>query len=192
MDVIIRTIKQKPVEYIKISIYIWSLIDTFYYENIDYSSAFITMILTADIFITKKPDIKLHHVMAIIFYVYVNTNDMTPDDKFLISRPVMVCEVSSIFLAVNDIYETEVKPHYVIANQLLFVSTFFYYRVYSFYINSIINLEYKETVSKYDSFYWDKIIWSTLYMFYTLNLYWAFLIGKKIYRKISRSVLKRE
>jgi hypothetical protein len=192
MDVIIRTIYQKPVEYVKLSIYLWSLVDTFYYENIDYSSAFITVILTADIFITKKTDIKVHHVMAILFYIYVNVNGMTAEDKFLISRPVMVCEVSSIFLAVNDIYENEIKPQYVIANQLLFVSTFFYYRVYYFYVSSIINLEYNETVSKYDSFYWDKIIWSTLYVFYTLNLYWAFLIGKKIYRKISSSVSKRE
>jgi len=192
MDVIIRTIHQKPIEYVKLSIYLWSLVDTFYYENIDYSSAFITIILTTDIFITEKPDIKLHHVMAIIFYIYVNTTCMIPEDKFLISRPVMVCEVSSIFLAINDIYEKEIKPHYVVANQLLFVSTFFYYRVYSFYINSIINSQYHETINKYNSFHWDKIIWSTLYVFYALNLYWACLIGKKIYRKISRSLVKRE
>ena len=192
MDVIIRTIHQKPIEYVKLSIYLWSLVDTFYYENIDYSSAFITIILTTDIFITEKPDIKLHHVMAIIFYIYVNTTCMIPEDKFLISRPVMVCEVSSIFLAINDIYEKEIKPHYVVSNQLLFVSTFFYYRVYSFYINSIINSQYHETINKYNSFHWDKIIWSTLYVFYALNLYWACLIGKKIYRKISRSLVKRE
>ena len=184
--------QQTPIEYLKLSIYLWSLVDTFYYENIDNSSAFITLILTADIFITKKTDIKLHHLMAIIFYIYVNTTCMNPEDKFLISRPVMVCEVSSIFLAINDIYEKEINPQYVLANQLLFVSTFFYYRVYSFYVSSIVNSNYHDTVNKYNNFYWDKIIWSTLYVFYTLNLYWAYLIGKKIYRKISRSVSKTE
>jgi len=191
-ELIIRTIKQNPFEYIKLTIYFWSLVETFYYKNIDNVSTFITVVLGTDLFITRKIDIKLHHLITIIFYIYVNTNGMTPHDKFQISRPVMVCEVSSVFLSINNIYSKEMGPRNALINQLLFVTTFIYYRIYSYYVDCIVNKEYHNMVNKYNNFYWTVTIWSTVYVFYTLNLYWTFLIGKKIYRKIVYSEIAKD
>jgi glucose uptake protein GlcU len=70
------------------------------------------------------------------------------------------------------------------ANTILFIATFFYYRVYSYGCHLILNRDANRVLMKMSVGWVEGAhIYLSLYMLYGLNLYWARIILRGAYSK---------
>lgn len=149
-----------------------------YFTNGDFKtiSHFIAMYLITDLFINKKVDLYIHHVIGLILYTFMYTSS---GSEHIFMKPFIAVEISSVFYSIKFLYP---KNYFSTLNDLLFVVTFFYYRIYNYYYSVILNedinnmIENTGQISKY--FYY-----SAVYNLYALNMYW--------FSKILRIILKK-
>jgi len=160
-------------DYIYLLVSLYGSIGYFFFNNklriIKVSIAFMIF----DILLNKEltPDILLHHALSIFAggtYLYYDYSEYF--NMFI--APSLGFQVSTIFLCINSIYKRNS------INQLLFVVSFIYFRIYRHYIDTIIHPEFELFSNEY------KTIMILPYIFYSLNLYWLCFIIKILVKSL--------
>ena len=160
------------------SFFIATISSYIYFTNGDFKtiSHFIAMYLITDLFINKKVDLYIHHAIGLILYTFMYTSS---GSGHIFMKPFIAVEISSVFYNIKFLYP---KNYFSTLNDLLFVVTFFYYRIYNYYYSVILNedinnmIENTGQISKY--FYY-----SAVYNLYALNMYWFSQIIKIILKR---------
>lgn len=171
--------------YIYIGFTLYTSYAYFFIENKLLSSRMITLYTLADSILSTQirsnPDVIFHHALSLsvyFSYYWYSYNDI---DMNLISSALLCFQVSSIFLAIDTIFGDNyaLKP----LNSVAFVATFMYYRIYKYYF-ILTDTDYQMMIYKY-----DPNIMLLFYAFYTLNIYWACLIVKKIAKALKLNTM---
>lgn len=152
-----------------------------YFTNGDFKtiSHFIAMYLITDFFINKKVDLYIHHIIGLILYTFMYMNNSSSGSEHIFMKPFIAVEISSVFYNIKFLYP---KNYFSTVNDLLFIVTFFYYRIYRYYdvmINNDITDMIENTGSVMKYFYY-----SAVYNLYALNMYWFSHILKIILKKL--------
>ena len=153
-----------------------------YFTDGDYKfiSHFIATYLVSDFFINKKLDLYIHHAIGLMIYSFVYQDNASDYSEKVFMKPFIAVEISSVFYNIKYLYP---KNYFSSLNNLLFVITFFYYRIYNYYYSVILNedinniIENTGPVMKY-------YYYSAIYNLYALNLYWFSQIIKIILKKL--------
>ena len=136
------------------------------------------------LFFSKRVDIIIHHIIVIIMFsthFVLQFNDFDYKQMF---KVIILVEMSNIFLLCNKLLDKKYKKIKNLCN-LLFVTTFIYFRIYYYYINALLpDSIVVQTMRKYTDN--DIIIGSIFWSFYVLNLYWLSLIIYKLYNLTMR------
>lgn len=148
------------------------------------------ILLTGDLFITKKKDIIIHHICTIFLIFYFYQHYELSQNYLVISnvpKNILKAEISSIFLFIHNIIKdnNKISSYIKYKNILLFFITFSYFRIYSLLNDVILNKELYILVNIYtiNNFYLI-MFYLSLHSFYILNIYWYVGIICKIYNQI--------
>ena len=131
-----------------------------------------TLFIITDIVLNNEltKDVIFHHILTIITGLTLFYYDIT--DVFdIVATPLLGFQVSSIFLSMNYIYNTNI-------NKLLFVITFVYYRIYTHYVYTLNSIRFLIFTNN------CPILMIVHYLFFSLNLYWLCFIVKKIMKAL--------
>jgi hypothetical protein len=126
-----------------------------------------------------KPDFFLHHILGLFFIqYYLQHMDETADADGII-RTILTVEISSIFLTLRY-FRTFLSKALQQINDILFVCTFFYFRIYFYPVHLFTPAVYKvlSDISK-DSLQ-HAMIFVAMYGLYGLNVYWGHMILRKL------------
>ena len=141
-----------------------------------------------------------HHINTLIIVYFLNHHYngssivLDTTEKSQLIKDVLSVEISNIFLSMHHLLKDKIenRPENELenrgegivqkANQLLFIVTFTYFRIYHYTvyillskkINLFILLDSKNVFHQYS-------IFIALYGFFLLNSYWFFLIMKKVF-----------
>jgi hypothetical protein len=128
--------------------------------------------------INRKPDYLFHHVLVLTcygtfqYYKYYEFIDVT-------MKPLISFQVSSIFLSINEMYKKNYYyDKYKIINLILFLSSFIYFRLYSYYY-IIVSPKFYLFLNTY-----NKGLIIIPYSFFLLNIYWIIGIIHKIIKYV--------
>jgi hypothetical protein len=139
------------------------------YEQYELIYTIIFTYVTADLFYSEEFDILLHHYIVICFISSIIT--LPPADYLLEARTIINVEISTIFLALNNLIKDKhiLVPTVVVnANKFLFALTFTKYRIWDFYWVFITRRPFPSNITM-----------ATLYSLFLLNTYWFCLICRK-------------
>jgi hypothetical protein len=137
--------------------------------------------LVVDLFINRKMDIFIHHFLGIFLYSFIHVNQLSEESENIIMKPFIALEISSVFYNIICLYPNN---RFSLLNNLLFFSTFFYYRIYKYYYSVLQNDVIQNIIENTKS---SKFYYFIIYNFYALNIYW-FTKMVKIIIKILRKV----
>jgi len=136
----------------------------------------ITFYTLADSILSTKirstKDVVIHHALSLSVYFSYYWYSYTDYDINLISSAILCFQVSSIFLSIDSIFGDDYALKSL--NSIAFIGTFMYYRIYRYYL-FLTDIDFQMMIYKY-----NPNIMIIFYAFYTLNIYWACLIVKKI------------
>lgn len=141
-----------------------------------------------DICFLKRRDMTLHHVFVLMMVFYMNTHRNIPIiERDSIITSVLSSEISTNFLIINNIlndFTWASKPLleniFKKSNKICFVSTFFYFRLYKYSSNLILNKEFYFVINTYSYKKYETLsIYGGVYGLFVLNLYWAKLLLNK-------------
>ena len=129
-------------------------------------------------------DMILHHLFALmIIYFFYNHNYLIVDNieiKNNLIKNILSTEISTNFLIINNFIKNTKNLIIVKINQILFVSTFFYFRVYNYFIYIILSNDVKILIIKISkNNYYKYLLCIGMYGLFILNIYWFFIILKK-------------
>jgi len=129
---------------------------------------------TLDLFFHKETYTNIQYIIhhSLILLLFGTFHYYKYYDFFhILINPLLSFQISTIFLKINKLLE-----HYKIQqtiNLSCFIISFFYYRLYRYYYDVIINPELYS--NKY-----SKCLILIPYIFFTLNIFWSCIIIKKI------------
>jgi len=149
------------------------------YEQYELVYSIIFTYVTADLFYSEEFDILLHHYIVICFIASIIT--LPPADYLLEARTIINVEISTIFLALNNlIKDKHISAHtsVVKANQFLFAITFTKYRIWDFYWVLITRRPFPSDITT-----------ASLYSLFLLNMYWFCLICRKALKSTTPRIL---
>ena len=132
-----------------------------------------------DFYFVKKKDILLHHSFALAMIYYINTHEYNTNITTL-TAIILRTEISTIFLILNNLLKNNNLKK---INKIVFVLTFFYYRIYNYLYYLILNKNVHTNILVYsrNNFeYYESYI--GLYGLFSINVYWSYLIIKKIFK----------
>lgn len=159
--------------------------------NIVNCSNIIGLISVGDLYFVKKKDMILHHILVLFFLDYMNIHDDFKYKNEIVST-LLSSEISTIFLTTNNLLDNYgnmgVFKH---INQLCFVSTFFYYRIYNYSIFFDKNIYNTFSIYSKNNFEFYKI-YCVIYLFYILNLYWFSIIIYRVGEKVYNVAIKQK
>ena len=145
-----------------------------YYEQYELVYTIIMTYVVADLFYSEEFDILLHHYIVICFISSIIT--LPPADYLLEARTIINVEISTVFLALNNLIRDKILPTYIIkTNQYLFAITFTKYRIWDYFWVLIARRPFSSPFTM-----------ATLYSLFTLNMYWFYLICRKAFRSKPR------
>jgi len=148
-----------------------------------------------DLFLIKKKDMVIHHIFVLIMIHYMNSHSEIENREKIVSV-ILSTEISTIFLIINNLlnrnsienYDKYNKLIVTNVNRLLFITTFMYYRVYSYYVSLIANKEIHNTLFIYSKSKFQLFeIYLGIYGLFILNLYWTIFIFIKLKKSIKSS-----
>ena len=140
-----------------------------YYEQYELVYTIIMTYVVADLFYSEEFDILLHHYIVICFISSIIT--LPPADYLLEARTIINVEISTVFLALNNLIRDKILPTYIIkTNQYLFAITFTKYRIWDYFWVLIARRPFSSPFTM-----------ATLYSLFTLNVYWFYLICRKAF-----------
>ena len=140
-----------------------------YYEQYELVYTLIFTYVSADLFYSDEFDIQLHHYIVICFISSIIS--LPPTEYLLEARTIVNVEISTIFLALNNlIRDKHISVHVSVinANKILFVITFTKYRIWDFYWVLLTRKAFPNPVTM-----------AALYSLFLLNTYWFYLICRK-------------
>ena len=140
------------------------------YQQYELIYTIIFTYVTADLFYSEEFDILLHHYIVICFIASIIT--LPPADYLLEARTIVNVEISTIFLALNNLIKDKhilVPSSIVKANQYLFAITFTKYRIWDFYWVILTRRPFQSDITM-----------ASLYSLFLLNMYWFCLICRKV------------
>jgi hypothetical protein len=158
--------------------------------NLIYCSYFVGGFCIFDLYFVikiKKIDIIIHHlfVITMIYFLFLSKVDNTV--KILVIKPLLSTEISTNFLILkNTLSANRFPSKVVLINNLLFVATFLYYRIFNFFIKIIISKEVFYIMATDFTWLQQFFLFFSIYGLFTLNLYWSVLILKKCYSLVKR------
>lgn len=133
---------------------------------------------TFDLFLTTTPSVIYHHILVILMYLFLYYNVDYSLNIGSISV-VLLTEVSTIFLILNDYIESIFNKKSLISkyitgiNSICFLLTFTYTRIYSFLFNFIVNPEPYNYLNKIiDNKLYIQYFYCLIYLFFILNICW--------------------
>lgn len=132
------------------------------------------------------PDLALHHVSVIgLIATYQNNPQLLQLTSDSLSTLVSA-ELSTIFLIAKSYIK---HPTSQTINNLLFIITFFYTRIYSYTKYLIYNNNLHQTFYENISLFDYMSLQVCMYGLYTMNLYWAAIIIKTICKQLKPYLL---
>jgi len=140
-----------------------------YYDQYELVYTLIFTYVTADLFYSDEFDIQLHHYIVICFITSII--GLPPMDYLLEARTIVNVEISTIFLALNNLIRDKhilVPTSVVNANKILFAVTFTKYRIWDFYWVLITRQAFPSIITM-----------AAVYSLFLLNTYWFYLICRK-------------
>ena len=138
-----------------------------YYEQYELVYTIIMTYVVGDLFYSEEFDILLHHYIVICFISSIVT--LPPAQYLLEARTIINVEISTIFLALNNLIKDKIIPTYIIkTNQYLFAITFTKYRIWDYYWVFIARRSFPNPITM-----------AALYSLFSLNMYWFYLICRK-------------
>ena len=142
-----------------------------------------------DLFLTNTNDIRIHHIIILFIIFYNYYNDVKPEDRFLISYPLLKTEISSIFYVLK--YWLSKNSSFYTINSLIFYGCFLKFRIIDFYYE-VINNNYTLNIifNKYSgsSSLMSYMLSFSCYGLYLLNIYWFMIINKILFKSISKII----
>ena len=134
-----------------------------------------------DFYFVNKKDMMLHHTIVIAMTHYMNHHDF--EIKKQIVCIVLNTEISTIFLTTHNLINS--ASNIVVfknINKLFFITTFVYYRIYN-YSYLLLDQNIHTTLYNYSRNNFEYCeIYASLYGLFLLNLYWSYLIFKKMHK----------
>ena len=137
----------------------------------------IGLYVSTDYFFADSLDISLHHILAGLFIV--SARHLNPQDYLLEAQTIINVEASTFFLTLSHLMKAKilVVPDYIVkANQYLFVLLFTKFRIWDYYWVFIQRESFPFAITK-----------ASLYGLFLLNLYWYFLILRKVMKSLCTS-----
>jgi len=139
----------------------------------------------------KKKDMIAHHIFVLLMIHYMNNHNTYKKDYIV--KQILSTEISSIFLLNNSLLSNNlfIKNRFInfikIFNGILFITVFFYYRIYNYYyyllldndINNIFYIQSKNLFEFYE-------IYFGMYGLFILNIYWSILISLKYVKLLQK------
>ena len=128
-----------------------------------------------DLYFIRKRDMMLHHLLVLGFNHYMNTHVDIIHRNEVVST-LLKTEISTIFLITNNLLENKNTSIVKNINKVFFVTTFMYYRIYHYshlIVDQQINYMYSNRLEYYQ-------LYTCMYGFFMLNLYWYGLILSKV------------
>lgn len=184
----------------KLSIGIFSLLACLYYSSqkasgilVDTSSfdyylmPIIGIHATIDLFMTKKLDIKIHHLCIFGFSSYIYYYQVPPEVRILFCYPMIKTEISTIFLALKEYIPKNSVWHSI--NLILFYVSFFKLRVLDYYSDILHKHDLLNFIIRgYSSgnLLLSAILVTSCYCLYILNIYWFFILNKILYKILTK------
>jgi len=160
--------------------------------NLIYCSYFVGVFCIFDLYYVvkiKKIDIIIHHLLVITLIYFLFSSKIDDSQKLPIVETILSTEISTNFLILKNILPgiTSLPSSVVHINNLLFVSSFFYYRIYNYFVKILISK--KLFYIMMNNFTGLPLFFSffSIYGFFALNLYWSGLILKKCYSLKNRT-----
>jgi hypothetical protein len=149
-------------------------------NNINNSLILLNIYFIIDFFICRI-DIKIHHVLILLLMLFNYYYDVATSDSYIIILALYKTEYSTTFLSIENIlkYNKKIQTYISPINKLLFFITFVKFRIYDLYNNVIINPDFYYQMDKYTTTTFSKLfLYTSIYGFYILNLYWVLIICK--------------
>ena len=142
-----------------------------------------------DFFLTKKTDSQLHHACILGIYFYNNYHSVSVETRFIFLYPLLITEISSIFLLLNHLIPKSSVLNEV--NFIIFYFSFYKFRIWDFYVELIHNnTAFNFIFNRYShsNVFTSVILLSSLYGLYILNLYWFLIINKILFKQIAKCI----
>jgi len=151
---------------------------------------------TVDLAFTRSPEIWFHHFIVISFRVFqwIYGVDLTKTHFLMVE--LVRSELSTFFLAMRHIlkyvnHTPGLKTKLTLClepfNEIAFVASFIYIRIWLYWKNALLEPElyrlsnFNITIQQPFAIAW---IYGTVFIFFTLNLYWFALILKTLFKKL--------
>lgn len=129
-----------------------------------------------------SPDIALHHLFVLgLIYPFLTTPGIEIHTHNEIST-ILSSEISTIFLVLHNIIPKKYQTMAII-NNVLFISSFAYTRLYMYSIELIYNESLHNKVEFYLPQSKVTILFTSLYGLFFLNIYWAAIILKTLVKQ---------
>jgi len=174
-----------------VSAVVSSTLYMYYYLDEGYLDTAIPLVMwhfATDLFLTKKPDLMLHHILGLSFAGYKYIMQVQPPDDTDTILVLYKTEISTFFFVFKILLANNKNKLLVKINDLLFFITFFKYRIYDFYTILISNENLYIYAAKYSYSY---ILLSAVHGMFILNLYWFLIICKIAFKPIIRGLSQR-
>lgn len=163
------------------------------YYNIDLTNNvfyLLCFIIIDTLFLSyERIDSFIHHLdtLAILFYIYYYNIDIKNNNYATLQ--LLKTEISSIFLGTTFFLKKYNfnKILYNISN-IIFVSTFFKYRIFDFFKNIYLNPYFFDSLTTNNSNFQIYYKFTVTTILYALNLYWFCIILKIIFKSLNLNV----
>jgi hypothetical protein len=140
--------------------------------------------------LSKKLDILIHHGFILMMYSNIYIFSVSKEDFLEFFKTLLLVETSTIFLVINRVITNKkwnIHIYVKTLNNVGFVGTFLYYRLYYYYYyilnrNGLLEMyvfKYGDTLVAKNIFYFNT------YGFYLLNIYWALLVMVKVCKQLN-------
>ena len=137
-----------------------------------------------------RKDSYLHHTIVLSVYFYNYIYNIKINEQNFAMLQLFKTEISSIFLGFSNLFRKN-GVNKIISNtsNMLFVSSFFYYRIYNYYFNVLLNPEFNSSATTTNTLIQQSYRVTVKYSLFCLNIYWSVRIIEMII-KLSKNTKK--
>lgn len=139
----------------------------------------------------KNISMIIHHlyVIALLYFSFRLINEKNIEIETIVNA-ILSTEISTNFLIMKNILsKNNIIGCIVHINNLLFVVTFFYYRLYNYGIKVVVSKPLWYIVINNFTNMETIFLYFSLYGLFFLNIYWFVLILKKIYHTLMQPIM---
>ena len=148
-------------------------------------------------------EMKFHHILVLSTYASIYCNKIHLDDVWILTNECYKMEISTIFYTIKywvSDADTENRLLTYVPKKTLgifknvidlaFFATFFKYRICDFYNNIVTNPVFYNIIYKYiqNDLIKNVHFYTSVYLFYALNVYWFCIMCKIAFKPIVRSL----